>query len=195
MAGLNSTWVRDTPTRITLTQFQNKYRVESARLKGWDYSRAGWYYVTICTQGRACHFGAMTNAQLIKTTAGEIVAEEWQRTPLIRPAVELDEWVLMPNHLHGILVIREAEEPATQPGTVNGSLKTGSLGAIIGQIKSISKKRINSAGVAGFEWQARFYDHIIRDDRGLANIRAYIVNNPAQWELDELNPERQPGRH
>ena len=175
---------------------QGKYRVESARLKGWDYSQPGWYYVTLCTQDRQCHFGDIANDQMRPSAIGEIVAEEWQRTPVVRPNVGLDAWILMPNHLHGIIILQEAKLPrpldagAVPPHLARGELKPGSIGAIMGQIKSVCKKRIRAAGFPEFDWQPRFYDHIVRDDRSLANIRQYIVNNPAQWALDELNADR-----
>ncbi len=132
------------------------------------------------------------------STAGDIVAEVWLRTPLIRPNVELDTWVLMPNHLHGIVIIKSpAPDQAEQaiPGAAPANhhpgvarLKADSLGAIIGQIKGACTKRIRLAAIADFDWQPRFHDHIIRDEHALANIRQYISDNPAQWALDELNP-------
>jgi len=138
-----------------MTLFKNKYRIESTRLKGWDYSSAGMYFVTICTRNRECLFGDVVNGEMHLSRIGEIVAEEWQNTPQVRPYVELDEWIVMPNHIHGIIVITDAVETfrrnvsITQTfhrnvSTTNPSrLKPRSIGSIIGQIKSICTKRIS----------------------------------------------------
>jgi REP element-mobilizing transposase RayT len=93
-----------------MTKFKDKYRVESTRLPGWDYAGAGWYFVTICTWNRECLFGEIVDGEMRLSSIGEIVAEEWQKTPDIRPNVVLDEWVIMPNHLHGIIVILEPRD-------------------------------------------------------------------------------------
>lgn len=137
---------------------------------------------------------------------GEIVAEEWQKAGLIRNNVTLDEWVVMPNHVHGIVFINEEE--TLVPETPNRGVSTGesgfcrdvpaarlnagrlhkdSLGAIIGQFKSVCTKRIWMAG-HDFAWQSRFHDEIIRDEKSLGRVREYIRNNPVKWELDKDNP-------
>jgi putative transposase len=164
-----------------MTKFKGKYRVESTRLPGWDYAGAGWYFVTICTRNRECLFGDIVDGEMHLSSIGEIVAEEWQKTPDIRPNVVLDEWVIMPNHLHGIIII---ERDVSTTTTTPSRLKAGSLGAIIGQVKSICTKRIWAIGHTDFAWQARFYDHIIRNEASLKRIREYIVNNPAKWKED-----------
>ena len=88
-----------------MDRFKGKYRISSARLPGWDYASAGYYFVTIVTQGRISYFGKIVGGIMHLSPIGAIVAEEWAKTPQIRPNVQLDEWVIMPNHLHGILVI------------------------------------------------------------------------------------------
>jgi putative transposase len=167
-----------------VTKFKDKYRVESTRLPGWDYSQPGWYFVTICTRDRHLFFGDVADGTVCLSPIGEIVAEEWQKTPQIRPNVELDEWVVMPNHVHGIIVITAAAAVETPRRGVS----TGSLGAIVGQIKSVCTKRIWAAGYTDFGWQSRFYDRIIRDEMALARTREYIRNNPLKWERDRNNP-------
>jgi REP element-mobilizing transposase RayT len=98
--------------------------------------------------------------------------------------VDLDEWVIMPNHLHGISVINEPYNVVETPHRgVSTTWKSGTLGAIINQFKSEYTKRIRAVG-----WQSRFYDHIIRDDKSLRRIRVYIRNNPPKWTEDEINP-------
>jgi hypothetical protein len=89
-----------------MTLFKGKYRVESTRLRGWDYASAGWYFVTLCTRNRECVWGEVVNGAVRLSPMGEIVAEEWRKTEQIRANVALDEWVIMPNHVHGIIVIK-----------------------------------------------------------------------------------------
>lgn len=178
---------------LLVTLFKNKYRIESARLKHWDYASAGWYFITICARGKECFFGEIVDGEMELSPIGEIVAEEWLKTPMIRATVELDEWVVMPNHVHGILVIKDKEE--TPPlrldrGVSTGPrLNAGSVGAVIGQFKSVCTKRIWAIGQLGFAWHPRFHDRIIRDEAELLNKRRYIVENPLRWELDEYNPD------
>jgi putative transposase len=169
-----------------MTKFRDRYRIESTRLSGWDYAGAGWYFVTLCTRNHTCFFGDVVDGVMHLSPIGEIVAEEWQKTPLIRPNVRLDEWVIMPNHLHGIIIIEPVETSRRDVSTTTtpSRLKAGSLGAIIGQVKSICTKRIWAIGYTDFAWQTRFYDHIIRNESSLKRIREYIVNNPAEWKED-----------
>ena len=184
--------------------FRQRYRIEPVRFRGWDYSAAGWYFVTICTGKQRCFFGDVMDGTMRPSRIRQIVAEEWLKTEQIRAGVQLDQWVLMPNHLHGIIVLLEgstlpqagetktflAMEPPHWGGSTKRSrLKPNSLGAIIGQFKSSCTKRIWVAENRDFSWHPRFYDHIIRDERSLNNIRAYIVNNPTKWALDKDNPE------
>jgi putative transposase len=180
-----------------MAKFRDRCRIESTRLPGWDYAQAGWYFVTLCTKDRAPFFGQVHGDDMLLSPIGEIVVEEWQRTPDIRANVTLDEWVIMPNHVHGILVIENLPHDAETigPETPNGKtrrgpaarLQPGSLGAIIGQIKSVSTKRIRAAGFTHFAWQARYYDHIIRNQESLESIRHYIATNPAKWADDRYH--------
>jgi len=91
--------------------FKGIYRVPSARLQNWDYTRGAWYYVTLCTRKLACFFGEVVEGKVVLSPLGRIVAEEWQKTPRARPNVSFDQWQIMPNHLHGILVIEDVETP------------------------------------------------------------------------------------
>jgi putative transposase len=87
--------------------FRSRFRVESTRVRGWDYSAPAFYFVTICTRNRACNLGDIVDGALVPSVAGQIVTEEWLTTPEVRPNVGLDAWIVMPNHLHGIVVINE----------------------------------------------------------------------------------------
>lgn len=166
------------------------FRQKSLRLPWWDYSQAGWYFVTICTQDRQCVLGKIVEGSVVLSPAGLIVEEEWWRTATVRPNVSLDEFVLMPNHVHGIVVLTsEGRKTSQQDVSTKPGLRPDSLGAIVGQFKSVCTKRIRGAGFPQFGWQARFYEHIIRDERSLGFIRQYFVDNPAKCELDADNPK------
>jgi len=195
--------------------YKDKYRALSSRLKGWDYTSAGWYFVTICTQNRMPFFCEIMEGEMHLSPIGQVVAYEWQRTERIRSYVSLDEWVIMPNHIHGIIILYPIESDVEMSranshnkhktsihpevlfhqslnqrdvSTKKPRLKAGSLGAIICQIKSICTKRIRSRGFRDFGWQAGYYDHIIRDNEDLGRIREYIYGNPDKWDEDVENP-------
>ena len=97
--------------KYNITLYKDKYRIESTRLKDWDYSRDGYYFVTICTQDKKCFFGDVIDEKVRLSAIGEIVADEWQKTAQIRKNVSLDTWIIMPNHLHGIVIINNNNEP------------------------------------------------------------------------------------
>jgi len=176
-------------------KFKNKYRIPSTRLPNWDYSWPGWYFVTICTEERECFFRDVINGKMKLSEIGEIVKEEWLKTPKIRKNVKLDEWIIMPNHLHGVIIINNptaVETPRRGVSTdvrINKKWKPNSLGSIINQIKSICTRRIRLTIYREFAWQSRFYDHIVRDEKDLNRIRKYIIENPCNWEKDRNNFE------
>jgi len=169
-----------------MTKYKDKYRIESTRLRTWDYRNAGYYFVTILTKDREHHFGDVVDGKLILNNFAEIVIEEWLKTAIIRNNIELDEYVLMPNHFHGIIINR-FQEYLDSNVEIASTLQSNSLGAIIGQFKSISTKKIRKAGLLKFSWQPRLYEHIIRNEQSLTNIRKYIQQNPLKWEIDEYN--------
>jgi len=169
-------------------KFKGKFRIPSNRLKGWDYGMPGFYFVTICTQNKEPWFGEIRGDQMILSPAGEIVTGELEKTPHIRPDIRLEAWVVMPNHIHAIIVVDEipgVETPRRGVSTNKKNWRPGTLGAIINQYKSICTRRIRAKGWIDFTWQARFYDHIIRDKKSLENIHNYIIENPARWAEDE----------
>lgn len=171
-----------------MTLFKNKFKIESSRLKDWDYSTPWWYYVTICTKNFKSWFGELKNGKMILNEYGKIVDEEWNKTKKIRRNIDIDFYVIMPNHFHGIIIINGPEK-------TNKSVETHSdaslhkpknnLSDIIRGFKGSCTKRIHLMGNPAFKWQLRFYDHIIRNERDLRRIRTYIQNNPIKWELDE----------
>lgn len=171
-----------------MRRYKGIYRIDSTRLPDYDYTSAGWYHAVICTRDRMCILGGVRNGIMGLSRAGCVVAQEWQKTPAVRSYVRLDAWVVMPNHVHGIIGIT-AESPA-QPSVETSRrdvsttakpsrLKAHSLGAIIGPFKSVCTKRIRRAGLLpDFAWQPRCYDRVIRDARELRATRTYVLDNP-----------------
>lgn len=170
-------------------KFQNKYRISSARLPNWDYGSHGLYFVTICTKDRINYFGEIAETQntpsLKPTKIGEVAFDNWIQLPKYYSFIELDEFILMPNHFHGILFINKPEYDNWQPNKFGPQKEN--LGAVMRGYKSSVKKYANSNKIE-FEWQGRYYDRIIRDDAELINVRQYIFNNPAKWQNDMNNP-------
>jgi len=175
----------------------------SIRLRGYDYSRAGVYFVTLGTHNRECLFGQIVDGGMVLNDAGRIVSEEWSNTPILRPDLELDEFVVMPNHFHGIIIITgrdTAHRADTIPkGTAHrapterfGKPVPGSVPTIIRSFKSAVTRRVNEMrGTSGLKlWQRNYYEHIIRNETELNHIREYIINNPLKWDLDRENPAR-----
>jgi fatty-acyl-CoA synthase len=168
----------------------------SIRLQGYDYTRAGAYFITICAHDRLCLFGEIGQYEVRLSELGRIVEEEWLRTPSLRPTVELDTFVVMPNHFHAVLVLGDAGEgtarcaPTTQQF---GRMVAGSVGAIVRGFKSAVTNRTNRArtGVTTTVWQRNYYEHIIRDEAALNRIREYVTTNPQRWALDRENPRRE----
>ena len=171
-------------------KFRNKFRVASSRLNEWDYGTQGYYFVTICTQNRVRWFGEVDQDRMVLSEAGEVVHQELQKTAYIRSNISIDAWVVMPNHIHVIIVIDETpgasvETPRRGVSVEKKKWRPGTLGAIINQYKTVCTKRIRSLGYKDFAWQTRYYDHIIRDEKSLEKIRAYISGNPIKWMEDE----------
>jgi REP-associated tyrosine transposase len=172
--------------------YKNKYRIESARLENWDYSIPWWYYVTICTKDMRSCFGEIKNGGIKLNKYGKIVKEEWSRTKEIRKKVDLDYFVIMPNHLHGIIIIEGPEHKNNSRDYVVETHRDASLQIVKNNLSHIIKgfkgactNRIHQSGFPSFQWQPRFYDHIIRNEMDLHRIRTYIDNNPLKWEIDE----------
>lgn len=162
----------------------------SMRLGNYDYRRSGVYFVTLCTYRFAHVFGQIVDGNVELNDLGRLVEEEWTRTALIRPSVDTDLFVVMPNHLHGLLFLRETT-PSDGVSSGAATLRANSLGSIIGQFKSIVTKRSRSLAVppGGPIWKRNYYDHIVRNQPSLDRIRRYIIANPARWQEDEYFSE------
>ncbi len=165
----------------------NKHHRRSIRLKGFDYTREAAYFVTICIQNGTCLFGEIVNGQMRLNDAGRVAQMMWKAIPTHFPHVETDAWVVMPNHVHGIIITVGATHAS--PPRQSGPPK-GSLGAIVGSYKSAVSRQINQLhGTPGaLVWQRNYYEHIIRNNTGLNRIRKYIAGNPAHWDEDMENP-------
>ena len=191
-----------------------KHQRKSIRLSEYDYSFPNWYYITICTHERRNLFGKIKNGKMILNKFGNVVEGEWIRTKEARKYVDLDYYVIMPNHLHGIIIIEQSIEKNNVQSPLNTTKNVGatrqvaqnkdvrairriaptkqtlipnSLSSIIGQFKSKVKKRLREiSGNPDLKiWQRNYYEHIIRNEIDLQNIRRYITLNPLKWEIDE----------
>jgi REP element-mobilizing transposase RayT len=162
-----------------------KHHRRSIRLKGYNYSSEGFYFITICTEGRRCLFGTIINGKMVLNDYGKIVDNEWQNTIKIRNGdVVLHEYVIMPNHIHAIIQIHRgvSHTPNEISHTPNEILHTPfqspskTLGAIIRGFKGAVSKQIGKS-----IWQRNYYESIINDKQAFENISKYIRNNPAKW--------------
>ncbi len=170
-------------------KFNERFRISSSRLQGWDYTNPGHYFVTICTEGGYDWFGKIIKGNIKLSEVGKIVDYEWKNTARIRKNIHIGEWTIMPNHIHGIVIINykvnveTSRRDVSEIIKVKGKLLTAnSLGSIIGQFKSICTKKVRLKGYFEFKWQTRFYDHVIRNEKEYYRIRNYIKNNPKYWE-------------
>jgi REP element-mobilizing transposase RayT len=171
---------------------------KSIRLPFYDYSGGGFYFVTLCTSDWEPIFGKVEDGKMKMNEFGQSAEFVWDEIPQHFPNVEIDAFVIMPNHVHGVIVIKEngnivkptRAQHAAPLRNKNGS-KSGSLGVIVRSFKSAVTREINlQRGTPGVTvWQRNYYEHVIRDERDLERIREYIENNPLRWALDEENPE------
>jgi REP element-mobilizing transposase RayT len=175
-----------------------KHHRRSIRLKNHNYSQPGYYFLTICTYQRQSWFGEIKNDRMYLNQIGKIVAEEWLNTPKIRSNFLLDEWVILPNHLHGIVIINEhileiGKGNRDILGARDAPLRqeANSISSFVAGFKSAVTKRINllrdNRDIP--IWQRNYYESIIRDEQSLIAIREYINNNPFQWKKDPDNQE------
>ena len=180
-------------------KFKNKYRIPSARLQTWDYANNGAYFITICTQNREHFFGNIKNGIMQLSEIGKLAAQFWYEIPNHFPMVELGNFVVMPNHVHGILIIDKTnDEPFVETrqclvsnietNSIIGSSRfqnqgKNTISSIVGSYKSIVTKMSRQIN-PNFGWQSRFHDHIIRNSESFENIQHYIEQNPLNWKED-----------
>ena len=190
-------------------KFKNRYRIPSARLHTWDYGTNGAYFITICTKHREHFFGDIVNDFMKLNVVGELVDYYWKQISENFPFIQLDKHVVMPNHMHGILMIEKPVETrfiassnsSSQMSPIQSNVSIKSSGGITGGKnpmlnENISKvlrwykgkcsKEIHKINPE-FEWQSRFHDHIIRNPEEFERIKFYIENNPKNWNKDKFN--------
>ncbi len=173
-------------------KFKNKYRIESTRLRNWDYGWNAAYYVTICTKDRICFFGKVMNNEMILNDIGLIAHECWTQIPDHFPFVKLGNHIIMPDHVHGIVVIDKHDDGrSTQSAPTPSSPKnkfgpqSQNLASIIRGFKIGVTKNARLIE-PGFGWQARYHDRIIRDEKSYHHISEYIANNPLNWAKGQI---------
>jgi REP element-mobilizing transposase RayT len=199
-----------------MAKFQNKYRIESARLQNWDYGWNAPYFVTICTAHRVCYFGHIQNGKMQFSETGKMAHNCWLEIPEHFPFVTLDVHVIMPNHVHGIIIINKPNDRRNAAGNGPGnvqtqyfaseSLETQNFTSLPPSSPSPKNKfgpqsqnlasiiRGYKTGVTifarnnniKFAWQPRFHDHVIRNHASYLRIRNYIINNPKKWDNDKF---------
>ena len=176
----------------------------TVRLKDYDYSKTGAYFVTIVTQNRECLFGRIENDEIILNDAGKMIKNVWEELPLYYSGVDIDVFQIMPSHIHGIIVLNVGAAPCGCPnnkensGQVQGPAPTISLPDVVHRFKTMTTKRyidsVKQKQLVEFNgrlWQRNYYDHIIRNEKDLNHVREYIINNPVNWNADEENPANQ----
>ena len=182
------------------------HRRRSIRLAGYDYTQCGAYFVTLNAREHGSIFGEVIEGAVRLSPIGEIVSHCWLNLANLF-AIQLDAWVIMPDHLHGVIFLRGKDEaaggrapyegmvssPAASPLRPHGT-SSESLGAVVQNFKSVTTRKINRLrGMSGGQvWQRNYYEHIVRNERELNAIRRYIDDNPCNWALDRENPKRIP---
>ncbi len=180
-------------------KYKGKYRIKSARLQGWDYSKNGAYFVTICTKDKEYFFGKIKNEKVNLSEMGEIAKKYWKEISQHFPFIILDEYCVMPNHVHGILWIKNAKNYRDDRNLASrDAINRVSTGGITGKHNPMGQKTLSEIirwykGRSSFEirkkfkffaWQSRFHDHIIRNEERLNLIRNYIIHNHLKWKDD-----------
>jgi len=170
---------------------------KNPRMKQWDYSSAGLYFVTICIKNREYVFGDVIDGRMVLNDLGKLAHESWQEIPIHFPDIEIDQFVIMPNHVHGIVVIENIDDfivgdryicPLQQNPSQKKDIKRNvmKLPTIIGTFKAVVTREHNKKELDSFQWQRSFHDHIIRNERELRNIQNYIHFNPDNWRDDDF---------
>lgn len=162
----------------------------SIRLRHYDYAQAGAYFVTICTRDKASVFGHVTDRVMYLNILGEAVQACWNDLLRHYPYVELDAFIAMPNHVHGIIVLGDSSDVGAGLRPAPTMVNRYGLPEIIRAFKAFSSRRINELrSTPGIPvWQRNYYEHVIRNEYDLSEIREYIVHNPMKWDFDTENP-------
>lgn len=183
---------RNAPWRVPTTRGCMKYKSNKQyRIFGYDYSSSGYYFVTICVKSHKCLLGKVVGGCVKLSRIGFVAKRYWSEIPFRYHNVELDEWVIMPNHIHGIVKILDDSRnapwrntPRCVPTAGMGPLMPSSLSSIINHFKGNVKRWCNKNKFEYFCWQPRYHDRVIRNEDELHAIRTYIRENPLKWEFD-----------
>lgn len=185
-----------------MKKYRNKYRNGTCRLQPWDYRNEGSYFITICSKDRLHYFGEVIDGEMNLNEIGKLAKQFWMEIPKHFPFVALGNFIVMPNHTHGVLTIKnrinKENNPSPNPtpkssnceSTIKSRMseispKSGSIGIIVNQYKRIVT--INARKIdPDFGWQSRFHDHIIRNSIAFQRIQNYIENNPQKWNEDRF---------
>ena len=179
------------------TQYNpEKHHRRSIRLTGYDYKQSGAYFVTIVTHNRICLFGDISDGEMVLSDTGRIAEVSWVGLLSRFPVVSLDFFVVMPNHIHGILIVgAQFIAPASVPYNHVGIAQEGAmnraptLGEIIRTYKAASTRMIRQTANLEFAWQRNYYEHVVRNEESLNRIRQYILENTARLAMDRENPD------
>jgi len=164
-------------------QWKN-FKSNSMRLKNWDYSNSGWYFITICTENKIHYFSNINDLNLQKNPLGEIADKFWNEIPLHFPFIELGEYVIMPNHIHGLLYIHNPESnPIFSLPKKNISPLRGDLSTVIRSYKGIVTQTIREIN-KNFKWQPGYFDNVIKNEQALIATSKYIKENPKRWLMN-----------
>ena len=165
-------------------------RRKGLRYGSFDYSSPGAYFVTICTHEKSCIFGRIVGGEMFLNDLGRVAEEAWRQVPVHFPEMRSDAWVVMPNHVHGIVFIAGRNTQEIESGSRQIQVPRA-LGAIVGGYKSSVTRRIRRMrpGFGTPVWQRGYYDRIVRDEDELNAIREYIADNPRLWGEDPNNPD------
>ncbi len=178
---------------LGMSLYRGKYRIESARLPGWNYAAAGLYFLTICSCRMECIFGNIIQGTMTNSVLGEIVDKELLKSFEIRQELDCISYVIMPNHLHLIVKIKNPSQfRPSVPGV--SSIQPKSISSFVGGFKSAVTSRIIAKNNNSFTkvWHPRFYDHLIRNSDEFESISNYIINNPTVWNKDRFNEKKYP---
>jgi REP-associated tyrosine transposase len=173
-----------------------KHHRRSIRLTGYDYKQSGAYFVTIVTRNRLCLFGDISDGEMVLSDTGRIAEVSWVGLSSRFPTMPLDSFVVMPNHIHGIITVgAQFIAPSSVPHNQAGIAQEGAvnraptLGEIIRTYKAASTRMIRQTANLEFAWQRNYYEHVVRNGESLNRIRQYILENPARWAIDRENPD------
>ncbi|MEN8194667.1 MAG: transposase [Bacteroidota bacterium] len=160
------------------------------RLSEYDYSQNGYYFITICTKNKGEYFGKINNGKILLSEIGNLTKKHWNEISQHFPFIELDEYVIMPNHIHGIIIIDNENNVGNNYSCSLQNRNMELLPKIISQFKSSVTRQIRKQfNNYDFAWQKSFFDHIIRTEKSLFNIRNYIFYNPSKWDLEKNDIE------